>query len=100
MGTDKHPVSDRVKPSFVISTSGHSTLALRAERKNARMSIAVPIWQQCMGFKGLMSGKQFVVRVGTRHRVRHSGRVLQFMLDFTLSTNNSNSSSSLDNLTC
>ena len=55
MGTAiKHPVPDRVKPSFVI-------FDIRAERQSARMSkitndgltrsgtgcfIAVPIWQQ------------------------------------------------------
>jgi len=73
MGTAiMHPVPDRVKPSFVILTSGHSdaqswasecpgTLTLSPERQSARMSkitndgltwsgtgcfIAVPIWQQ------------------------------------------------------
>jgi len=57
----KHPVPDRVKPSFVILTPG--TLTLRAERQSGRMSkitnddltglvqdaaffIAVPIRQQ------------------------------------------------------
>ena len=32
----KHPVPDRVKPSFVILTPG--TLTLRAERQSGRMS--------------------------------------------------------------
>jgi len=61
MGTAiKHPVPDRVKPSFVILTSGHS------DTQNVRMSkitndgltrsgtgcfIAVPIWQQ-LALKG------------------------------------------------
>jgi len=37
MGTAvKHPVPDRVKPSFVILTSGHSDV--KAERQSARMS--------------------------------------------------------------
>jgi len=58
MGTAiKHPVPDRVKPSFVIFV----ILTLRAERQSAQMSkiindsltwsgtgcfMAVPIWQQ------------------------------------------------------
>jgi len=58
MGTDiKHPLPDRVKPSFVI----FHIWVLRAERQSAQMSkitndsltqfvtgcfIAVPIWQQ------------------------------------------------------
>jgi len=65
MGTAiKHPVSDRVKPSFVIFDIW-GTLTFRAERQSARMSkitnddltrsdtgcfIAVPIWQ--MSSKG------------------------------------------------
>ena len=60
MGTAiKHPVPDRVKPSFVIFDI--RTLTLRTERQSAQMSkitndgltrsgtgcfIAVPIWQQ------------------------------------------------------
>jgi len=57
MGTEKDPVPDRVKPSFVTP----STLTLGIERHSARMSkitndgltrsgtscfVAVPIWQQ------------------------------------------------------
>jgi len=62
MGTSavKHPVPDRVIPSFVIFYT-FGILMLRAERQSARMSkftndgltrsgtgcfIAVPIWQQ------------------------------------------------------
>jgi len=61
MGTAiKHPVPDRVKPSFVICDI-RALLTLRTERQSARMSqitndgltwsdtgffIAVPIWQR------------------------------------------------------
>jgi len=34
----KHPVPDRVKPSFVIFDIRPGTLTLRAERQSARMS--------------------------------------------------------------
>jgi len=60
MGTAvKHPVPDRVKPSFVFLSSGHSDA--QPERQSTRMTkitndgltrsgtdcfIAVPIWQQ------------------------------------------------------
>jgi len=62
MGTAiKHPVPDRVKPSFVIFFGHPGTLTLSPERQSARMSkitndcltrsgtgcfIAAPIWQQ------------------------------------------------------
>jgi len=62
MGTAiKHPVPDRVKPSFVIFDIRALWRSLRAERQSARMSniandgltrsdtgcfIAVPIWQE------------------------------------------------------
>ena len=56
MGTAiKHPVPDRVKPSFVILTSGQS-----AERQSARMSKQLnPVWHSCthittLGVKGLI----------------------------------------------
>jgi len=51
MGTPiKHPVPDRVKPSFAILTSVHSGAqpwaSVCGTRSGTRCYIAVPIWQQ------------------------------------------------------
>jgi len=56
MGTAiKHPLPDRVKPSFLILTSGHSSIRVPGCQKLQMMVltrsdtgyfIALPIWQQ------------------------------------------------------
>jgi len=46
----KHPVPDRVKPSFEFLTSG--TMTLRAEGQSAQMSSIASVWNRPHGMFG------------------------------------------------